>query len=168
MSEILGDAIVCFEDLSLEEIVGKQLNELGKTVATAESCTGGEIASKITSVPGSSNYFVGSVVAYSNEIKKRVLNVSVDLLTEFGAVSKEVVEAMAIGARQLLQSDYAIATSGIAGPGGGTLEKPVGTVWIAVACEHRVVSCVFRFGSSRKQNMERTTQEAFLMLKELL
>lgn len=168
LKEILGDAIVSFEDKSLERIIGQLLTESGNTVVTAESCTGGDIASRISSVPGCSSYYKGSVVAYSNEIKTNVLNVPSDLIVQFGAVSAEVVEAMAVGAKDLLQSDFAIATSGIAGPSGGTVEKPVGTVWIAVAYDNQVVSRLYHFGVDRNQNIERTTQTAFLMLKEFL
>lgn len=168
LSEILGDAIFSMVDVPLEQIIGKLLLENGKSIATAESCTGGSIASRISSVAGSSAYYKGSVVAYANEIKIRALNVAAELIDEFGAVSAQVVEAMAVGARHLMQSDFAIATSGIAGPSGGTADKPVGTVWIAVAYNHRVESKLYHFGTDRGQNIERTTQAALLMLKELL
>lgn len=168
LSEILGDAIVYKEDLPLEKIIGLILNENNNTLATAESCTGGHIAHCITRIPGSSAYFKGSVVAYSNEIKTRVLGVRNELIQEVGAVSKEVVEAMALGAQRLFQTDYAIATSGIAGPDGATDTKPVGTSWIAIAYKSQVVSREYHFGTVREQNIERTTQSAFLMLKEFL
>lgn len=168
LSEILGDAIVYKEDLPLEKIIGLILNENNNTLATAESCTGGHIAHCITRIPGSSAYFKGSVVAYSNEIKTRVLGVRNELIQEVGAVSKEVVEAMALGAQRLFQTDYAIATSGIAGPDGATNTKPVGTSWIAIAYKSQVVSREYHFGTLREQNIERTTQSAFLMLKEFL
>jgi nicotinamide-nucleotide amidase len=168
LSEILGNAIISFDDIAIEKIIGQLLEENGKTVATAESCTGGKIAASIVSIEGSSNYYKGSVVAYSNEIKIRVLNVASELIDEFGVVSAEVVEAMAVGARRLMQSDFAIATSGIAGPSGGTAEKPVGTVWIAVASDRQLVSRLFCFGTDRNQNIDRTTQAAFLLLKEFL
>ena len=166
LAQILGDAIVAFEDLPLEVLVGKVLLEKKITLATAESCTGGNIAHKITEVAGSSAYFKGAVVAYSNEIKHNVLHVSSDTLERNGAVSAAVVEEMAIGVRQLLRTDIAIATSGVAGPDGGTPEKPVGTVWIAVSTAESTVSRLYSFGANRIQNIERTTQSAFLFLLE--
>ncbi|MDO9153788.1 MAG: competence/damage-inducible protein A [Paludibacter sp.] len=168
LTEILGNAIISFEDVSVEILVGNLLKSYGKMIATAESCTGGNIAHKITSVAGSSEYFKGSVVAYSNEVKANILKVSADDLETFGAVSKEVVEQMASGVRKLLKTDVSIATSGIAGPSGGTDEKPVGTVWIAVCSEDELISCEFRFGGLREQIIERTTQAALLMLKDLI
>jgi nicotinamide-nucleotide amidase len=166
LSEILGDAIVAFEDILLEVLVGKVLKNKKLTLATAESCTGGNIAHKITEVAGSSDYFKGSVVAYSNEIKQQVLHVPEDILVQHGAVSAQTVEAMANGVRQLMRSDVAIATSGIAGPSGGTLEKPVGTVWIAVSTAYETTSRMFQFSTNRIQNIERATQSAFLFLLE--
>lgn len=166
LKEILGEAIVYEEDLPLEKIIGLKLSENIETIATAESCTGGNIAHKITSIAGSSAYFKGSVVAYSNEIKTRILGVDEDLISTYGAVSREVVEAMAIGAKKLMKTDYAIATSGIAGPDGGTAEKPVGTVWIAIAYNQTIISKMFNFGTVREQNIDRSTQSAFLMLME--
>ena len=166
LKNILGDAVVFEEDLAPEKIVGLKLLEKKLTLATAESCTGGNVAHKITSIPGSSAYFKGSVVAYSNEIKTRLLCVSDELISNYGAVSREVVEAMAIGAKKLLKTDYAIATSGIAGPDGGTTDKPVGTVWIAIAYNNTTFSRMFHFGTLREQNIERSTQSAFLMLLE--
>ncbi|MCE5331329.1 MAG: competence/damage-inducible protein A [Bacteroidales bacterium] len=168
LSEILGNAIVAYEDIPLEKLIGNTLAAKGKTLATAESCTGGNIAHRITTVAGSSRYFKGSVVAYSNEIKTNVLHVSEDDLEKRGAVSKEVVEQMAEGARKLLKTDYAVATSGIAGPTGGTDEKPVGTVWIAISSEKETVSREFRYGTVRLQNIERTTQTALLLLNEII
>lgn len=168
LTELLGDAIVAFEDIPVENLIGNLLAAKGWTVATAESCTGGHIAHCITSVPGSSTYFKGSVVSYSNEAKINVLNVLQSNIEEFGAVSREVVEQMAANVRRLMKTDVAIATSGIAGPDGGTIEKPVGTVWISVCSENETVTKMFRFGNVRLQNIERTTQAALLMLKEML
>lgn len=166
LSQILGDAIVAFDDTPLEVIIAKTLTERKLTLATAESCTGGLIAHKITSVPGSSEYFKGSVVAYSNEIKQQILNVPEEILTTHGAVSAQTVEAMANGVRRLMHTDIAIATSGIAGPTGGTVDKPVGTVWIAVSTPAGTASRMYQFGINRLQNIERTTQTAFLLLLE--
>ena len=166
LKDILGEAIVYEEDLPLEKIIGLKLGESNETIATAESCTGGNIAHKITSIPGSSAYFKGSVVAYSNEIKNRLLGVDEELISAHGAVSREVVEAMALGVKKLMKTDYAIATSGIAGPDGGTAEKPVGTVWIAIAYDNEISSKMYNFSTIRKQNIDRSTQSAFLMLLE--
>ena len=166
LKDILGEAIVYEEDLPLEKIIGLKLAEKNETIATAESCTGGNIAHKITSVQGSSAYFKGSVVAYSNEIKSRILGVDEELISAHGAVSREVVEAMALGVKKLMKTDYAIATSGIAGPDGGTAEKPVGTVWIAIAYDNEISSKMYNFSTIRKQNIDRSTQSAFLMLLE--
>jgi nicotinamide-nucleotide amidase len=168
LSQILGNAIVATEDIPIEQLVGNILAGQGKMVATAESCTGGNIARSFTSIPGSSQFFKGSIVAYSNELKTDLLQVSKDDLEENGAVSRQVVEQMAQGVRKLLKTDVSIATSGIAGPGAGTVEKPVGTVWIAVCSEDTMISREFHFGSLREQNILRATQAALLMLKEIL
>ncbi len=168
LTEILGSAIVAFEDIALEVLIGNILELKSKTLATAESCTGGNIAHKITSVAGSSAYFKGSLVAYSNEIKEKVLHVPTEILEKHGAVSQEVVEIMAKEVRKLMNVDFSIATSGIAGPSGGTTEKPVGTIWIAVSSEEKTLSQMFKYGTNRIQNIERSTQTAFLMLKDLI
>src|SRR5665647_170854 len=168
LSQLLGNAIVATEDILIEQLLGNLLIASGKTVSTAESCTGGNIAHVFTSLPGSSSFFKGSVVAYANEVKENVLQVnSVDIET-FGAVSQQVVEQMAVGVRKLLKTDVAIATSGIAGPTGGSDEKPVGTTWIAVCSDDMVVSREFSFGKLREQNILRATQAALLMLKEII
>jgi len=168
LSQLLGNAIVATEDIPIELLVGNILTSQGKMVATAESCTGGNIARSFTSISGSSRFFKGSLVAYSNDLKTDILHVSKDDLEINGAVSRQVVEQMAEGARKLLKSDVAIATSGIAGPTGGTKEKPVGTVWIAVCSEDSMISREFHFGSLRDQNILRATQASLLMLKEIL
>jgi len=168
LKNILGSAIIAFEDIPIEKLIGNILISKGLMVATAESCTGGNIAHKFTLIPGSSEYFKGSVVAYSNEVKVNVLGVSVDDLEVHGAVSQKVVEQMADGVRKLLKTDVSIATSGIAGPTGGTTEKPVGTVWISVSSAEKTVSREFRFGSLREQNIIRSTQAALVMLKEII
>ena len=164
LKTILGDAILAEEDIPLEGLVGRLLTSSGRTLVTAESCTGGYIAHKITSVAGSSVYYKGSVVAYSNELKMRLLGVSMEDLNMHGAVSKEVVEQMAVGAMDLMNADVAIATSGIAGPDGGTAEKPVGTVWISICTKEKKVSRMFQFNLGRALNIERTAQTALLML----
>ena len=134
---------------SLEGVIGKLLNKNNLTLATAESCTGGYLAHMITSVPGSSRYFKGSVIAYSNEVKIAQLGVSTEDLKQQGAVSEEVAKAMAKGVRKELNADIAIATTGIAGPDGGTVEKPVGTVWIAYSDKHKTLAKKFNFSRDR-------------------
>ncbi len=158
-------AIFGFDDISLEEVLGISLKEKGKTVSTAESCTGGYIAHLLTSIAGSSNYFSGSVVSYTNEVKVNQLAVSEKEIEKYGAVSQQVVEQMAIGVRDLLKTDYSIATSGIAGPDGGTDEKPVGTVWIAIAGPEGVKSKLFHFGEHRGRNIRRSALMAMNMLR---
>lgn len=165
---ILGSHLFCGSDTTLAGALGSILTERGETLATAESCTGGNIAHEITRIAGSSVYFKGSVVAYSNEVKIRVLNVSSETLSGFGAVSRETVLQMVSGVQRLLSSDCAIATSGIAGPGGGSVEKPVGTVWIAVRYGERSEAECFCFEGDREQVIARATQSALLMLIQLM
>ncbi len=165
---ILGEAIIAEEDIPIEQLVGQYLILKNKTVATAESCTGGHIAHVITSVPGSSAYYKGTVVAYSNDVKIKLLQVDKKLIREYGAVSKEVVEQMAKGVLRSMSTDYAIATSGIAGPDGGSIDKPVGTTWISVVAKDACVTKKFQFSYDRKLNIERATQKALLMLFKLL
>lgn len=152
----------------LSELVGDLLLKYNYTLSTAESCTGGYIAHKITSIPGSSSYYTGSVVSYSNEVKEKILGVKKETLIQFGAVSKEVVEQMAFGVLDKLASNYAISTSGIAGPSGGTKEKPVGTVWIAVASQNKVISEQFYMGDNRERTIQKTGIKAFSMLRKLI
>jgi nicotinamide-nucleotide amidase len=158
-----------YDDELLEVTIGKLLKNNNKTISTAESCTGGKIASFITSVPGSSSYFKGAIVAYANEIKTSLLNVPSELINEKGAVSQQVVESMAANACQILGSDYSIATSGIAGPDGGTPEKPVGTVWIAVASKHKVIARKYFFSdNNRDRNIQRSSLSAMNELRKLI
>lgn len=166
---IIGDNIYGEEDLPAAEIFAGFFRKTGKSLALAESCSGGYLAHLITSVAGSSEYFKGGVVSYSNEMKNRLLGVNVEDLTNYGAVSKQVVEQMALGALSVSEADYAIATSGIAGPGGGTDNKPVGTVWIAwAAAGGRVVSKQFNFGKYRERNILRTSETALIELMQLM
>lgn len=153
---------------SLGEQTGELLRAKGLVMGTAESCTGGRIANMITLVAGSSEYFAGGVVSYSNDVKHNVLGVSEESLSQHGAVSREVVEQMALGAIRVLGCDCSVATSGIAGPGGGTPEKPVGTVWIAAALKDRIVSRCWHFGTERQQNIQSAADAALTMLSELL
>ena len=152
--------------MKLEEKVGELLKAKKLSLSTAESCTGGGIAALITSVPGSSEYFNGSIVAYSNEIKMSLLHVSAETLEKYGAVSRETVTEMVKGAMKTLKTDCAVATSGIAGPGGGTPEKPVGTVWIAAA--YKIVAMKQEGDEGRKGNVEKAIQNALLLLCEKL
>lgn len=168
MQEILADIVVADEDILLEAWVGQLLKQKGKTLATAESCTGGYIAHLLTSVPGSSAYYKGTVVSYANEIKQRVLGVDAAVLEEQGAVSEAVVRQMLQGVLQAMESDYAIAVSGIMGPDGGTPEKPVGTVWIAAGSRESMLSRVFHLRYNREQNIIITAQHALNMLRRLL
>lgn len=165
---LLGEHIFCDTDATLAGALGQILARRGETLATAESCTGGNIAHEITRVAGSSAYFKGSVVAYSNEVKEHVLHVSPQTLEQCGAVSRETVLQMTAGVQRLLSTHCAIATSGIAGPGGGSAEKPVGTVWIAVRYGERDRAECFHFGGDREQVIARATQSALLMLVQLL
>ncbi|GAB4280044.1 MAG: CinA family nicotinamide mononucleotide deamidase-related protein [Marinilabiliales bacterium] len=166
--EIIPDNIYGFDEEMPYENIGKILKDRKKTIVTAESCTGGKIASLITSVPGSSEYYNGSIIAYSNKVKQEILNIPADIIEKHGAVSKEVVELMAINVRKLLNADYSIATSGIAGPGGGTVDKPVGTTWIAVCAENNCISKKYLMGNLRLINIQKTSFEAFALLRKLI
>lgn len=168
LTQILGNAIVAYDDIAPEVHIGQLLNTKNATIATAESCTGGLLAHKITSVAGSSTYFKGSVVAYSNDVKTHLLGVPGEVIEQYGAVSEQVVKQMAEGVKRMMHTDFAIATSGIAGPDGGTPEKPVGTVWIAISTPDGTEALLYNFGLNRQQNIERTTQSAFLSLIEKL
>lgn len=162
---LIPEIIYGYDDVSLEEVVGQLLLKNKKTVATAESCTGGYIAHLITGIPGSSGYFEGSVISYSNRIKTDLLGVSPEILEKQGAVSREVVTAMAEGARARLKTDYSLAVSGIAGPDGGTEEKPVGTVWLALAGQKGTETRLFHFGEHRGRNIRRSALAALNMLR---
>ena len=164
--ETIPEFIYAEDEETLEMVIGKLLKSKQKTVSTAESCTGGEIAHLITSIPGSSEYFRGSVVAYSNSVKTGILGVAEALLEKHGAVSEEVVRAMAAGGLKLFGTDYCIATSGIAGPGGATETKPVGTVWIAVASAKGVLSEKQVFGTDRITNIKRFSLRALNLLRK--
>lgn len=168
LKNILGNSIVAFEDIPMEQLIGSLLKSKSMWLATAESCTGGLIAHQLTSIPGSSAFFKGSVVAYSNEIKFSLLKVPAEMIEKVGAVSKEVVECMAKGAMELFKTEFAIATSGIAGPSGGTLTKPVGTVWISVCSKTIILTREFHFGTLREQNILRSAQASLLLLKEII
>ena len=162
---ILGDLIYSEEDDSLENCIGTLLRKAGLTVSTAESCTGGTISAMFTSIPGSSDYFLGSVTSYANSVKTGVLGVPAEIIAKHGAVSSECVAAMAEGVRRLTGSDYSVATSGIAGPGGGSEEKPVGLVWIGVSSAKGTETYKMVFRSDRKRNIERFASSALNLLR---
>lgn len=168
LETIIPELICGYDSEKLEELIGQELLKTGKTLSTAESCTGGHIASLITSISGSSEYFKGSIVAYSNEIKNKILHVKKSDIGTYGAVSKQVVEQMAIGSCAVLNTDYAISTSGIAGPNGGTKEKPVGTTWIAVSDGKNTISELHVFGDQRERNIQRASRTALNMLLKLI
>ena len=162
---ILGDLMYSDEDDTLEKCIGRLLKGTGKTVSTAESCTGGSIASLLTSVAGSSEYFLGSVVSYANSVKTGVLGVDGETILTHGAVSSECVAQMAEGVRKLTGSDFSIATSGIAGPGGGSAEKPIGLVWIGVSSQVSTETFSMVFKGDRKRNIERFAANALNILR---
>ncbi len=157
-----------YEDTTLEEAIGNLLRERRLTLATAESCTGGYLAHRITTVSGSSDYFTGSVVAYSNAVKQKVLGVRESTLRRYGAVSEATVREMVQGVRKALGADAAIATSGIAGPTGGTPEKPVGTIWIAAGCGEELHTRKLQLGTDRLLNIQLTGVFALDLLRKIL
>ena len=161
----LGQLIYGYGKDDLASVVGRRLQERGQTLATAESCTGGTIGRMITAHAGSSQHYVGGVIAYSNALKQSLLGVPAPTLLDHGAVSEQTVMAMAEGARERLGADYAIATSGIAGPDGGTPEKPVGTIWIAVATPEGTVTKLLRSGKDRQRNITYTSFQALNLLR---
>ena len=173
LQELLGDAIYGEGDATLQSVIGRRLRAAGKTLALAESCTGGHLSELITSVAGCSDYYKGSVTSYANEVKMNVLGVRPETLQQFGAVSEACVREMASGVLRVLDTDYAVATSGIAGPGGGSPEKPVGTAWLAAARRLPdgsvavATECV-HFASSRAANIERFASHALDLLRRNL
>lgn len=168
LQSILKEDIFSEDDTLLEVIVGNLLKNKNLTVSTAESCTGGSIAARLTSVPGSSEYFNGGIVAYSNEVKMNLLEVSPETLKEHGAVSEETVIEMVKGAMKRMKTDCAVSTSGIAGPGGGTPDKPVGTIWIAAAYKNEIYTKKQETNRGREMNVERAVNNALLLLQELI
>ncbi len=168
LEEIIPQYIWGYDDDTLESVAGRLLTERKLSLATAESCTGGYIAHRVTSVPGSSAYFKGSIIAYHNSAKTKLLNVSGISINQYGAVSEEVAREMALGVKQLLFVDYAIGITGIAGPEGGTREKPVGTTWISVAGKEKSLTKKFNLADSRERNTIRAARNAFMMLISLI
>ncbi|MGM9809952.1 MAG: CinA family nicotinamide mononucleotide deamidase-related protein [Paludibacteraceae bacterium] len=165
---LIEDYLIAMDDEPIEVHVGQWLKARGLTIATAESCTGGKLASLLNKHAGSSAFYMGSVVAYDNRVKEQVLGVSSDDLQMHGAVSEEVVKQMADGVRNLMHTDYAIATSGIAGPDGGTPEKPVGTVWIGWATPEGTFAECFHLGKLREQVTDRACQKALIGLWKIM
>ena len=173
LRKIIPDCIYAIEEYgkepeTLEKIIGDILRSKKKTIAVAESCTGGYIGHLITSIAGSSDYFNGGIIAYADEIKMNVLKVEEKALKANGAVSKEVAEQMSDGVRKRLKADFGVSTTGIAGPAGGSDEKPVGTVWISVSSGDRVISEKFNFGNNRERNIRRASLSALNMLRTVL
>ncbi len=166
--QIIPNNIFGYNNETMAEVIGRLLISKNQKLAVAESCTGGYISHLITSVPGCSEFFNGSVTAYSNQVKENILGVSHKTLNEFGAVSEQVAKEMAVGAREVLNADFAVATTGIAGPDGGTEEKPVGTIWIAIASEVNVIALKFVFGDNRERNILRSSQTALQLLRRTI
>ena len=165
---IIPEFIFGYEKNTLENIVGELLKHQSKTLSTAESCTGGHIAHRITSISGSSDYFMGSVVSYSNELKMNLLGVHQTTLKIHGAVSEATVIEMVKGALKTMQTDIAVSVSGIAGPGGGSPEKPVGTIWLAVGDNNLIKTHKLQLGKNRLKNIEYTTVQALNMIRKFL
>ena len=166
LREILGDAMYSEHEDTLQDCIGRVLTACGKTVSAAESCTGGTISEMLTSVAGSSAYYLGSVTSYANSVKSGVLGVAPEIIERYGAVSSECVAAMAEGVRKLTESDFSVATSGIAGPGGGSEEKPVGTVWIGISSQNSTETMKLQFKGDRKRNIERFAAYALDLLRK--
>jgi nicotinamide-nucleotide amidase len=168
LRQLVQEWMVVDEDLSLQQAVGRLLTQKNRTVGTAESCTGGYIAHLLTSIPGSSHYFKGGVISYADEVKTKLLEVPTATLAGTGAVSEETVRQMVQGSLALLETDYAIGVSGIMGPDGGSPEKPVGTVWIAVGNREKIVAQKFAFRFDRQRNIELTANNALNLLRKFI
>ena len=168
LEEILGSAILAERDIPLEQILGEHLKANNLTIGTAESCTGGNIAHMITSVAGSSAYFIGSVVSYASEVKVHSLGVSSEAINQFGVVSKETAEEMVLGLQKKMNVDCAIAITGIAGPDGGSEELPVGTVWISTYCKGNILTRRYQVGFYRESNIVRASNRAMLQMLDMI
>ncbi len=166
--KIIPQHIFGYDDIGLEESLGQLLKERGLNLSTAESCTGGNVARLITSVPGSSGYYTGSVIAYENRIKTDELHVNQEIIEQKGVVSREVVEQMALGVKTYYKTDTSISTSGIAGPDGGTKDKPVGTTWICVAYGEKIYAKKYRFGGTRERIIDQASYTAMQLLRRLI
>ena len=165
---LIPEYIFAMQDQPIERTVFNLLLDRGMTFASAESCTGGNIAHVITMIPGSSEVFKGTAVTYATPMKTKVLGVPAEMIEKHGVVSQQVVESMAVGVRNLMEADFGVATTGVAGPSGGTEENPVGTVWIGVSSPSGVVSKRFNFGQDRENVINRATIAAYEMLREQL
>ena len=168
LKRYIGKYMYGEDEEPIQEAIGKILISRGQTLSVAESCTGGYITHLITSIPGSSNYFLGGMIAYSNSIKQKLLGVKPDTINRFGAVSEETVKEMAGNLLDLYNANYAIATSGIAGPGGGTEDKPVGTVWIAIADKDDIVSRKYTILKDRLSNIKYASVASLILLWQRL
>ena len=166
--ELVRPWLVATEDKPLEVLIGEKLKAAGQTIASAESCTGGKIAMRLNQYPGSSVFYKGSVVAYSNEVKANILHVQQEDLDRYGAVSERVVAAMAYGVKRVLNTDYAIATSGVAGPDGGTPEKPVGTVWLGIATPQKVHTFLLHLRGDRQTITDTAANLALVQCLKLI
>lgn len=168
LEHILAEDILIEDDYPIEYVIGELLKEKKLTLSTAESCTGGKIGTQLTAMPGSSEFYKGSVIAYSNEVKINLLNVSQETLDKKGAVSEETVIEMVKGVMNALHTDCAVATSGVAGPSGGTKDKPVGMVWMAAAYGENVITKLQEGDRGREMNITRASNGALLLLHELI
>ena len=168
LKSLVSEWLVTDEDIALQEEIGRILRNRKQTLVSAESCTGGYVAHLITGIPGSSDYFLGSVIAYDNAIKIKMLNLDPQILTQHGAVSEETVRAMVSGALKNMQSDFAIATTGIMGPGGGSENKPVGTVWIAAGNDREIMTQKLWFRFDRQRNTELTAANVLNLLRRFI
>lgn len=168
LQSLVKDVMITDNDEPLEAVIGRLLSEQKKTIATAESCTGGYISHLITSIAGSSAYYEGSIISYSYEVKEKILHVNKTTLEKYGAVSEEVVTEMVNNALEMMQTDYAIVVSGIMGPAGGTPDKSVGSVWIAVAGKERLIIKKMQFRFNRQRNIQLTAANALLLMHQLL
>ncbi len=168
LQNLIPDLIFGFDEDTLESVIAKLLIKNKKTLSTAESCTGGYISHLITSIQGSSNYYKGSIISYSNEAKINLLDVNNETLIKYGAVSKETVIEMAVGALKRLNTDYAIAVSGIAGPDGGTIDKVVGTIWVAIASKDKIITEKFLHGENRERNIRKAALSSLNMLRKFI
>ena len=166
MKAILGEYIYSEQEDTLQNCIGRILAEEGKTISVAESCTGGMISHLFTSVPGSSAYFLGSVTSYANSVKVGVLGVPAEIIRNHGAVSSECAAAMAEGVRRLTGSDFAVSTTGIAGPGGGSAEKPVGLVWIGLSSAQGTETYKIQYSGDRQRNIERSAAYAMNLIRK--
>lgn len=168
LTSLLGDLLIAESEKSLEALLGERLKAFNLTISTAESCTGGLIAHKITSIAGASAYFNGSIVSYTDQAKQTLLNVNSETIEKEGVVSQQVVEKMALNCAEILQTNCAIAISGIAGPDGGTEEKPIGTVWICTYFQGKSVTRKYNTGKSRDENIDRSANMAMLQMLKMV